>query len=221
MPAGGRLLAGLVFLLGELPASCIARRAHRGRDMSEEMNAHIVGVTSTRLPFYHAWVGFMHNSHVSQHRKHLDVRMGIKPHTLLEHLQECPSVVIRTFQGGAATFSSTRGGPTQIYHSASPTEMGPRLDPRRILVRTGIRLQVARSNCKHDHSPVIAVFQKCSRQDKACSPEAMNACCTAGWKRLEVIGGIEKSLERTRRSSTTSWIPRRQPTRSTASSSRP
>ena len=65
----------------------------------------------------------MHNSHVSQHRKHFDVRTGIKPHTLLEHvLEECPSEVISTFQG-AATFSSKRGGVTQIYHTASPAEI--------------------------------------------------------------------------------------------------
>ena len=65
----------------------------------------------------------MRNSHVSQHRKHFDVRTGMKPHTLLEHVcEECPSVVISTFQG-AATFSSTREGLTQIYHTASPAEI--------------------------------------------------------------------------------------------------
>ena len=57
MPAGGRLLLGLVFLLGELHASCIAHRAHRSRDMSEEADAHIVGVMETRLPFIRAWDG--------------------------------------------------------------------------------------------------------------------------------------------------------------------
>ena len=39
MPAGGRLFAGLVFL------------------PSEEINAHIVGLTWTCLPFYRAWDG--------------------------------------------------------------------------------------------------------------------------------------------------------------------
>ena len=55
----------------------------------------------------HSCLGwFMHNSHVSQYRKHFDVRMVTKPHTLLEHVcEECPLVVISTFQG-AATFSS-------------------------------------------------------------------------------------------------------------------
>ena len=54
---------------------------------------------------------------------------------------------------------------------------------------------MARSIYKHDHSLVIAVFQKHSRQEEALSAEALNACVTAGWKRLEVIGGFEKAFE--------------------------
>ena len=54
---------------------------------------------------------------------------------------------------------------------------------------------MARSIYKHDHSPVMAVFQKYSRQEEAWSLEAMNACVTAGWKRLDVVGGFEKALE--------------------------
>ena len=85
MPAAGRLLAMIVFLLSELHASCLARGTHGIRDMSEEMNAHIVGLTVTfAILSFLGW--FMHNSNVSQHRKHFDVRMGIKPHTLLEHV---------------------------------------------------------------------------------------------------------------------------------------
>ena len=57
MLAGGRLLFELVFLLGVLHASCVARQAHRSREMSEEVDAHIVGVTGTRLPFCRAWDG--------------------------------------------------------------------------------------------------------------------------------------------------------------------
>ena len=57
MPAGGRHLLELVFLLGGLRASCVARRAHRSRDMSEEVDAHIVGVRRTRLPSNRAWDG--------------------------------------------------------------------------------------------------------------------------------------------------------------------
>ena len=41
----------------------------------------------------------------------------------------------------------------------------------------------------------MAVFQKHSRQQEAWSAEALNACDTAGWKRLEVVGGFEKALE--------------------------
>ena len=73
--------------------------------------------------------------------------------------------------------------------------MLPRLDLRRGLVRTGVRLQVARGIYKHDHSPVTAVFHKYSRQEEAWSLEAMNAYVAAGWKRLEVVGGCEKALE--------------------------
>ena len=52
---------------------------------------------------------------------------------------------------------------------------------------------------RHDHSPVIAVFQTCSKQEKATeepawSAEAMNACWTVGWNRQEVTGAIEQAL---------------------------
>ena len=72
MPAGGRLLAGLGFLLSELHASCLARGTHRIRNMSEETNAHIVGLTGT-FAILSCLGWFMHNSKVSQHRKHFDV----------------------------------------------------------------------------------------------------------------------------------------------------
>ena len=65
----GHFFAGLVCLLGELHVSghsvnCTrivtcnvlsARRAHRVRDISEDINAHIIGFDGTRLPFYRAW----------------------------------------------------------------------------------------------------------------------------------------------------------------------
>ena len=73
--------------------------------------------------------------------------------------------------------------------------MLPRLDLRRVLVRNGVRLQVARGIYKHDQSPVTAIFQIRPRQEEAWSLEAMNAYVTAGWKRLEVVGGFEKALE--------------------------
>ena len=122
MPAGGRLLLELVFLLGELHASFVAGRAHRSRDMSEEVDADIVGVTGTRLPFIRAWDGSCTTLTFRSIANTSTCEWGTQPHTLLEHVcEECPFVVISTFQG-AATFSSTRGGLTQIYHTASPAE---------------------------------------------------------------------------------------------------
>ena len=44
--------------------------------------------------------------------------------------------VIKTFQGGEATFSSTRVTLTQIDHIASAAEMLQKLDLCRVLVRT-------------------------------------------------------------------------------------
>ena len=67
---------------------------------------------------------------------------------------------------------------------------------------TLLRLQIRYSDRTFagSWSRVIAVFQKCSKQEKAkeepaWSAEAMNACWTAGWKRPEVTGAIEKVLE--------------------------
>ena len=54
---------------------------------------------------------------------------------------------------------------------------------------------MARSIYKHNHSLVTAVFQIHSRQEQTWSLEAMNACVTAGWNRLEVVGGFEKAFE--------------------------
>ena len=72
MPAAGRLSAMIVFLLSELHAS-FARGTHGIRNMSEEVNAHIVGLTVT-FAILSCLGWFMHNSNVSQHRKHFDVR---------------------------------------------------------------------------------------------------------------------------------------------------
>ena len=125
----------------------------------------------------------MHNSHVSQHRKHFDVRMGIKPHTLLEHVcEERPSVVISTFQG-AVTFSSTSGSLTQIYHTGSPAETNATAaGTTSLLGQNWSPTSSARSIYKHDHSPVITVFQKYSRKEGAWSLEAMNVCVTLDGK---------------------------------------
>ena len=59
-----------------------------------------------------------------------------------------------TFQGGEATFPSTRGTLTRIDYIAAPVEMLARLNLCRVLVRTGIRLQLMRSTRRHDHFPV-------------------------------------------------------------------
>ena len=93
MPAGGRLLLELVFLLGELHASCVARRAHRSRDMNEEVDAHIVGVTVTTFAVL-SCLGMVHAqlSHFASIANTSTCERGIKPHTLLEHVcEECPS----------------------------------------------------------------------------------------------------------------------------------
>ena len=92
MPAKGRLLAGNVFLLGDLHASqhsttvnahCDPQRrqcaAHRVRDISEQIKCthHWPG-----LPFYRVWDGSTDKSSVSQHGRHFEVRTC---------LRECPS----------------------------------------------------------------------------------------------------------------------------------
>ena len=47
-------------------------------------NAHIIGLTGTRLPFYRAWDGSLHKSSVSQHGRHFEVRWG--------YAHTCPEV---------------------------------------------------------------------------------------------------------------------------------
>ena len=74
--------------------------------------------------------------------------------------------VIKTFRGGEETFTSTRGALTRIDCIAAPAEMLPWLNLCRVLLTTGIRLQVVKSIHRHDHSPVTAVFQECSRQKR-------------------------------------------------------
>ena len=103
-------------------------------------------------------------------------------------LQEEEMTVINTFQGGEATFASTRGTLTRIYYIASPADLLARLRLCRVLFTTGIRLQLVRSTQRHDHSPVLAVFQRDqwkdrARDEPAWSAEASNACWMTGWKR--------------------------------------
>ena len=89
---------------------------------------------------------------------------------------------------------------TRIDNIAAPAEILTRLNLCRVLVRTGKRLQLIRSTRRHNHSLVIALFPKKTEQEKAreepaWSAEAMNACWTTEWKRLELTGGIEEALE--------------------------
>ena len=74
----------------------------------------------------------------------------------------------------------------------------------RVLVRTGIRLQLLRSTRRHDHSSAMVVVHKCSKQEEAreepaWSAEAMNACWTAKLNRPEVTGAIEKAFVETKK----------------------
>ena len=85
---GDRLFAGLGFLLGELhgsghSSSCAriviynlpsARRAHIISDISYEINAHVIGLTGTRLPFYRAWDVYTHKPTISQHGWYFEIR---------------------------------------------------------------------------------------------------------------------------------------------------
>ena len=53
-----------------------AQSAHRLRDISTEIDAHIIGLTGTRLPFYCTWDGSAHKFRVAEHGRHFEVRWG-------------------------------------------------------------------------------------------------------------------------------------------------
>ena len=89
--------------------------------------------------------------------------------------------VINTFHGGEATF-------------AEPvSSLGKNCNT----VAVDKELAKARSlSCDWSFPPKDQSKKK--REEEAVwSAEAMNACWTSGWKRLEVIGGIEEALEET------------------------
>ena len=118
-------------------------------------------------------------------------------------LTEEELVSINMFLGYEATFTSTRGTLSWIDHIAAPTEMLPQLDQCRVLVKTGIRLQVVRSVFRHGHSPERAVSQQCPSRERtseeaARSAEAIDPCWTAGCNSPEVIGCVEQALEENR-----------------------
>ena len=51
-----------------------ARRAYRLLDISTGIDAHITGLTGTRLPFYRPWDGSSHKFTVAQYGRHFEVR---------------------------------------------------------------------------------------------------------------------------------------------------
>ena len=75
---------------------------------------------------------------------------GQAPSLFRDILQEEGMAVINTFQGGEATFGSTRGTLPRIDHIAAPAKMA-KLNLCRVQVRTGIRQQLIRSTRRHDH----------------------------------------------------------------------
>ena len=106
--------------------------------------------------------------------------------------------VIKTFQGGEPTFASTRGTLTRIDQIAAPADTLARLSLCRVLVRTGIRVQLIRSIRRHDHSLVTrekSPKQERTKYEPTWSAEDMNAFWTSGWKRPEVVGAVEKAPE--------------------------
>ena len=87
-------------------------------------------------------------------------REGLAVSLFRDILQEEEMAVINTFQGREATFASTRGRFTSIDCIAAPAHVLARLRLCRVVVRDGMRLQLVRSTQGHDHSLVIAVFQR-------------------------------------------------------------
>ena len=92
-----------------------------------------------------------------------------------------------------------RGTLTRINHIAAPADMLPRLDHYRVLVRTGIRLQVPRSIRRHDLSSDSSLPRvlKATEREKTQHDQQrpINSCWTAGRTRPEVIGAVEQALE--------------------------
>ena len=84
-----------------------ARRAYRLRHISTEIDAHITGLTGTRLPFYRPWDGSSHKFTVPQHGRHFEVRweyeqtrfsnMSARSVHLCEQKKWKPKHVVKTF----------------------------------------------------------------------------------------------------------------------------
>ena len=125
MSAGSRLIAGLVFLLGELHASghsmickgivtcnvLRARRAQRTRHISEEKNAHIIGLTVTRLD------GSMHKSHVSQYGMHAKVRQGAQH--VCRSVYPCEEAEMKAAKSGKTFWRTLEAAGKSWHHATS------------------------------------------------------------------------------------------------------
>ena len=84
-----------------------------------------------------------------------------------EILQEEGIAVINTFQSAEATFVSMRGTMTRIDCIAALADMLAQLRLCRVLVRTGIRVQLVRSTQRYDNSLVNVVFQRDQWRERA------------------------------------------------------
>ena len=62
-----------------------ARGAYRLRNISNEIDAHIIGLTGTRLPSYRPWDGSAHRPAVACHGRHFEVRWEVREDEMLEH----------------------------------------------------------------------------------------------------------------------------------------
>ena len=104
-------------------------------------------------------------------------------------LKEQGVAVINTFQGGEATFASTRGALTPIDYLAAPAEMLSRLD----LCRQNWN-PTATGKDQTDTRQTFQLQQSLKHVPSNKKREK-SACWTAGWKTPEVKGAIEKALE--------------------------
>ena len=86
--------------------------------------------------------------------------------------------VINTLQGGEATFAEPVSSLGKNCHMAA------------------VDKELAKApSLSCDCSFPKKKQQEKAREEPAWSAEAMSACWTSGWKRLEVIGGIEEALK--------------------------
>ena len=68
----------------------VTHRAYRLRDISTEIDPHVIGFTGTRLPFHPPWDGSAHESSVAQHGRHFEVGWGYEQTRFPTCPQGCP-----------------------------------------------------------------------------------------------------------------------------------